>query len=142
MSAAIESLNFFIIVIYDLWPTYSFLHLFHDCPFGNGGADHFTDLLNDLLNTCRYYKYWQNMCLSWPKIQISVQTDWLWSTGRGGVNYKVSFMDLRLKTNTLSLVFGVPKDTDIFSVEFWEPRSQYSKTCLKNRQNKGLKDRW
>ena len=28
------------------------------------------------------------MWLSWPKTKISVQSDWLWSTGRGGVNYK------------------------------------------------------
>ena len=55
----------------------------------------------------------------------------------GGYNYKVSFMDLRLKTSTL--VFGVPKDTDIFSVKFWEPRSQYSKTCLKRDKTKVLK---
>ena len=68
--------------IYDLCPTYSFLLLFHDCTFRNGLIDHFTDLLN------RYYKYWQNMWLSWPKILISVQTDWLWSTVGGGVNYK------------------------------------------------------
>ena len=55
ISAASEPLNFFKIVIYDLWPTYSFLLLFHDCAFGNVRMDHFTDLLNDLLN--RYYKY-------------------------------------------------------------------------------------
>ena len=35
----------------------------------------------------KYYKYWQNMWLSWPKICISVQTDWLLSTERDGVNY-------------------------------------------------------
>ena len=55
ISAASEPLNFFKIVIYDLWPTYSFLLLFHDCAFGNVRMDHFTDLLNDLL--IRYYKY-------------------------------------------------------------------------------------
>ena len=54
-SAASEPLNSFIIVIYDLWPTYSFLLFFHDCTFRNGRIDHFMDLLNDLLN--RYYKY-------------------------------------------------------------------------------------
>ena len=46
--------------------TYSFLITFSDCSFGNGRIDHLTELLNDLLN--RYYKYWQNMWLSWPKI--------------------------------------------------------------------------
>ena len=55
MSAASEPRNSFIIVIYDLWPTYSFLLLFYDCAFGNGRIDHFTDLVNDLLN--RYCKY-------------------------------------------------------------------------------------
>ena len=55
MIAESEPLNSFIIVIYNLWPTYSFLLLFHDCAFGNGRIDHFMDLLNDLLN--RYYKY-------------------------------------------------------------------------------------
>ena len=30
------------------------------------------------------------MCLSWPKILNSVQPDWLWSTGRGGVKNKCS----------------------------------------------------
>ena len=30
------------------------------------------------------------MRLSWPQILISVQPDWLWSTGRGGVNYNCS----------------------------------------------------
>ena len=55
-SAASEPINFFIIVIYDLRPTYSFFSSFlHDCAFGNGRIDHFTDLLNDLLN--RYYTY-------------------------------------------------------------------------------------
>ena len=53
-STASEPLDFFIIVIYDLCLTYSFILLFHDCTFGNGRFDHFTDLLNDLLN--RYYK--------------------------------------------------------------------------------------
>ena len=58
-SAASEPLNSFKIVIYDLRPTYSFLLFFHDCAFGNGRLDHFTDLLNALLNV--YYKYRQNM---------------------------------------------------------------------------------
>ena len=31
-----EPLNSFIIVIYDIRPTYSFPLLFHDCAFGNG----------------------------------------------------------------------------------------------------------
>ena len=48
-SAASEPPNFFIIVIYDLWPTYSVLLFLHDCSFGDGRFDHFTDLLNDLL---------------------------------------------------------------------------------------------
>ena len=52
-SAASEPLNFFIIVIYDLGPTYSFLFLFHDCTIGNGRIGHFTDFYNDLLiDTC------------------------------------------------------------------------------------------
>ena len=78
--------NFFIIVIYHLWPTYSLILLFHDYAFGNGRIDHFTDLLNDLLYI--YYKYWLNMWFSLPKIKNSVQTGWLWSTGRGGKNNK------------------------------------------------------
>ena len=65
-SAASEPLNFFIILIYDLRPTFSFLLLFHECAFGNGRIDHFKDLLHDLFNS--YYKYLQNMRLSWPKI--------------------------------------------------------------------------
>ena len=52
-SAASESLNFFIIVIYDLRPTYRFLLLFNDCAFGKSDIDIFTALLNVLLN--RYY---------------------------------------------------------------------------------------
>ena len=52
---ASEPLNYFIIVIYEPWSTYSYLLLFHDCAFGNGRIGHFTDLLNDLFN--RYYKY-------------------------------------------------------------------------------------
>ena len=51
-SAANESLNFFLIVIHDLWPTYSFLFPFPYYSFGNGQL-HYTDLLNDLLK--RYY---------------------------------------------------------------------------------------
>ena len=85
-SAVSESLNFFIVVIYDAWPTYSLILFYHDYAFGNGHIDHFTDLLNDLLY--RYYKYWQNMWFTWPKIKHSVQTGWLWSTGRDGVNNK------------------------------------------------------
>ena len=64
------------------------LLLSHDCAFGNGRIVNFTELLHDLLN--RYYKYWQNMWLRWPNILISVQTDWLWGTRMGGVNYKES----------------------------------------------------
>ena len=48
ISAASELLSF-IIVIYDIWPTNSFLILFHDCAFGNGRICHLTDVLNDLL---------------------------------------------------------------------------------------------
>ena len=40
-SAASEPLNSFIIVIYDLWPTYFFLLLFHNYAFRNGRIDHF-----------------------------------------------------------------------------------------------------
>ena len=29
------------------------------------------------------------MLLIWPKIETYVQTDWLWSTGRGIVNYNI-----------------------------------------------------
>ena len=43
------------------------------------------DLLNDLRS--KYYAYWQNMWFNWQKKINSVQTDWLWSTGRGRVNY-------------------------------------------------------
>ena len=48
---ASEPLNFFIIVIYDLLPTYNFLLPFSDYSFGNGriGHLHVTDLLNDLM---------------------------------------------------------------------------------------------
>ena len=53
-SAASEPRNFFMIVVYDLWPTYSFLLLLHNA-FGNGRIDHIADLLNDL--RIRYYKY-------------------------------------------------------------------------------------
>ena len=55
-SGASETLNSFIIVHvkYDIWPTYSFLP-FPDCSYGNGRIDHFTDLLNDLLN--KLYTY-------------------------------------------------------------------------------------
>ena len=49
-SVASEPLNSFIIVIYDIRPTYSFLLSLSDCSFGNGRIDHFTDLLNDLHN--------------------------------------------------------------------------------------------
>ena len=52
----VNHLILFIIVKYDLWPTYSFL---------NSRIDHFKDLLNDSLN--KYYTYWQSMRLSWPK---------------------------------------------------------------------------
>ena len=58
-STVSEPLDFFIIVIYDLWPTYSFLLLFHDCAFESGHIDHFTDLFNHLLN--RYYNI-DNLC--------------------------------------------------------------------------------
>ena len=39
----------------------------------------------------KWYKYWQNILiyytiLRWPQIKMSVQNDWLWSTGRGEVN--------------------------------------------------------
>ena len=47
LSVAREPLSFFIIVICDLWPTYTFLLPFSDCSFGNGHIDHLTDLLND-----------------------------------------------------------------------------------------------
>ena len=46
-SVASEQLNFFIIVICELWPLYSFLLQFSDCSFGNGLIDHLMDLLND-----------------------------------------------------------------------------------------------
>ena len=46
-SAASEPLNFFIIVMCELRPTYSFLLLFSDCSFENGRIGHLTDLLND-----------------------------------------------------------------------------------------------
>ena len=46
MSVVSEPLNFFIIVIYDLWPTYNFLLL----SFGNGRIDRLTDLLHDIRN--------------------------------------------------------------------------------------------
>ena len=69
---------------YDTLIVFSFPFL--TAPFGNGRIDHLTDYLMILLN--RYYKYWQNMWLSWPKILISEQTDLVWSTVRGGVNYK------------------------------------------------------
>ena len=49
-STASKPLNSFIIVIYDLGPTYSFLLLFYYYVFRNGHINHFTDLLNDLLN--------------------------------------------------------------------------------------------
>ena len=45
-----EPLNFFKIVIYDLWPTYRFLLSFSDCSFGNVRIDHLTDLLDDFTN--------------------------------------------------------------------------------------------
>ena len=54
-SPASELFNFFIIVIYDLCPTYIFLLPFSGCSFVNGFMYHLTDLLNDLLNS--YYKY-------------------------------------------------------------------------------------
>ena len=61
-SLASEQFNFFILVIHDLLPTYSFLLPFSDCSFGNVLIDHLTDLLNDLMILPnRYYKYWQNM---------------------------------------------------------------------------------
>ena len=52
---ASEPLNFFIIVIYDLRPIFSFLLPFSDYSFGNGRIGHLTDLLNEVLK--RYYKY-------------------------------------------------------------------------------------
>ena len=58
-SAAIQAINIFIIVIYDLWPSIVFSSLSLLCPFGNGRIEHFTDLLHDLLGG--YYKYCQNM---------------------------------------------------------------------------------
>ena len=54
-SAASEPLNFFIIVLYDLWPTYCFSVPFLMFSFANGRIDQFTDLINDLL--IRYYTY-------------------------------------------------------------------------------------
>ena len=47
-SIASEQLNFFIIVIYDLGPTYGFFLPFSDCSFGNGRIDHLMNLLNGL----------------------------------------------------------------------------------------------
>ena len=44
---ASEPLNFYIVVICELLPTYSFLLPFADCSFGNGRIDHLTDLPND-----------------------------------------------------------------------------------------------
>ena len=93
-SAASEPPYFFIIVTYDLWPTcaYSFLLL----PIGNSRTDHFTDLLHDftryLIDMTHIEK---NMWLSWQKISISVQSDWLWSPGKGRVNYKRHFSENR-----------------------------------------------
>ena len=66
MSVASELLNFFVVVLYDLWPNYSFLLPFSDCSFGNGRIDHLTDYLMILLN--KYYQYWKNILLRWPKI--------------------------------------------------------------------------
>ena len=54
-SEASEPLIFFIVVIYELSPTYSFLLPFPDCSFGNGHIDHITDLLNDIIDVT----YWQ-----------------------------------------------------------------------------------
>ena len=54
-NAASEPLYFIIIVIYDLWPTFSFLLPFPDCVIGNGRIDHLKNLLNNLFNI--YYKY-------------------------------------------------------------------------------------
>ena len=42
--------NFFIIVIYDIWPTYSLLLLFHDFAFGKSRIDHFANLLMDFIS--------------------------------------------------------------------------------------------
>ena len=47
MSETSEPLNFFIILICDLWPTDRFLLPFSDCSFENGSIDHLTYLLND-----------------------------------------------------------------------------------------------
>ena len=58
-SAASEPLNLFIIVIYYLWPTYSFSPFFMTAPLGMVAFDHFMDLLSNLLN--KYYKYLQIM---------------------------------------------------------------------------------
>ena len=55
-STALERLTFLIMVIYDLWPTYSFLLPSSGGFFGNGLHDYFTGLLNDLLD--RYYTCW------------------------------------------------------------------------------------
>ena len=54
-STASEPHNLFIIAIYDLLPTYSFLLLLYYCTFVNGRLDHFKDSLNDLLNICHTY---------------------------------------------------------------------------------------
>ena len=43
-------------MIYDLLIVFSF---FHDCAYGNGRIDNFTELFIYLLN--KYYKYGKNM---------------------------------------------------------------------------------
>ena len=61
----VNHLILFIIVKYDLWPTYSFL---------NSRIDHFKDLLNDSLN--KYNTYWQSMWLSWPQNNMRNLIGW------------------------------------------------------------------
>ena len=46
-SVASELLNFFVIVICELCPTYSFPLPFSGCSFGNGRIDHLPDFLYD-----------------------------------------------------------------------------------------------
>ena len=89
MSIASKPLNFFRIVIYDLWPTYSFLFPLLTAPLEMVTLTTSRINLIDITNIDKICD-WQNMWLSWPKILISVQADWLWSTGRGGVNYKLA----------------------------------------------------
>ena len=48
MSVASAPLNFFIIVVCDLWPTYNYPP--PPLSFGNGRIEHLTVLFNDLLN--------------------------------------------------------------------------------------------